>query len=135
MGPRPHQSAALPGEMRQLHLEPAFARPRPFAEDFENKRGAVEHLRLPVPLEIALLDRRKLGVDDDHFGFEGARFRRDLIHLAAADQRGGSGARQRHDVRGDHLQADSLGQPDRLGQPRLASRSRFSVALRDLGST
>ncbi len=114
MGPAAHQPAALIGEMRQFDLQAAFARRGALAEDFEDQRRAVEHLHLPGALEIALLDRRELGIDDDDFGFEPARLGRDLLDLAAADQGRRRRARQRHDVRGDDVEADGRRQPDRF---------------------
>ena len=48
----------LIGQMRELDLQPAFARLRALAEDFQDQRGAVEHLGAPGLLQIALLYRR-----------------------------------------------------------------------------
>ena len=58
VGPGPHQPRTLISEMRQLNLQPAFPRLRAFAEDFEDERGAVQHLGVPRFLQIALLHRR-----------------------------------------------------------------------------
>src|SRR5580692_3718073 len=104
--------------MRKFHLQAAFSRLRALAEDFENKRRAVEHFRAPRFFEIALLYGRNICVDDDDFGFEAARFARDLLHLAAADKRGRGGARKRHDMGCDDIKPDGGGEADRLFQPR-----------------
>ncbi len=105
--------------MGQLHLKPAFAGARPFPEDFQDERVAVEDLGFPFALQIALLDRRELGIDDDDLGLEGARFGADLLDLAAAYQRCGHRAAERHDVLRHHVKADGGGQPDGFGQTRL----------------
>src|SRR5579862_1591175 len=106
--------------MRQLDLEPALARLRPLAEDLQDERRAVEHLGVPGLLEIALLDRRELGVDDDDLGLERQRFRLDLVDLAAADQRRGHRTGERRDVAGDDAEPDRDGQPDGLFETRLS---------------
>src|SRR5581483_4517068 len=67
MRPAANQARALVCEMRKLRLQAALARLGPLAENFENERGAVQHLGVPGALEIALLHRRKLRVDDDDF--------------------------------------------------------------------
>ena len=86
VGPASHEPAALIGQMREFDLQAAFPRLRALAEDFEDQRRAVEHLRAPRLFQIALLDGRKLRVDDDHFGLERRDLRGDLFDLAAADQ-------------------------------------------------
>ena len=55
--PGPHQAAALVIEMGELDLERALSCPRPPAEDFEDKAGAIEHLGVPRLFQIALLHR------------------------------------------------------------------------------
>ena len=57
VGPGAHQPALLVVEMRQLDLQPAFARRRALAEDLQDQAGAVEHLAVPGLLEVALLHR------------------------------------------------------------------------------
>ena len=59
MGPASDQPAALIGEMGELDLQAPFPRLRAFAEDFQDERGAIEHLRVPRLLQIALLHRAK----------------------------------------------------------------------------
>jgi len=119
MGPGPHQAAALIGQMCQLDLKPAFTGARPLPKDFQNERVAVEDLGLPFALQVALLDRRELRIDDNDLGLEGARFGSDLLDLAAAHQGGRDGAAKRNDVLGHDVEADGGGQPYGFGQTRL----------------
>ena len=123
VGPASHEAAALIGQVRELDLQPPFPRPRALAEDLQDQRRAVEHLRVPRLLQIALLHRRKLRVDDDHFGLERACFTRDLLDLAAADQCRRCRPHQRDDRGGDDGKADGGGQPDGFGQ------TRFCIAV------
>ncbi len=118
MGPAAHQPAALIGQMGELNLKPPFARLGALAEDFQDQRRAVEHLGLPGPLQIALLDRRQLRIDDDHLGLARPRFGRDIVDLAAADQRGRRGARERDDMGSDHVETDGRGQAHGFLEPR-----------------
>ena len=119
MGPAAHQPAALIGQMGEFDLQTAFPGLRAFAEDFENERGAVEHLGSPRPFEIALLHGAQMRVDDDHFRFERARLGGDLFDLAGADQRGGTADRQRHDPLRNDFEPDGRGQADAFRKPRL----------------
>ena len=65
MCPRSNQPALLIFEMRQLDLQRAFPRARAPPENLENQPGAVDDLGVEGTLEIALLPRRQLGIDDD----------------------------------------------------------------------
>src|SRR5690349_9359395 len=55
--------------MGEFDLQRPLPRGGAAAEDFENEAGAVKHLGAPLLLEVSLLDGRKLGVDDNQFGF------------------------------------------------------------------
>ena len=98
--------------MRQLHLQAAFAGGGPFAEDFENERGAVQHLGVPGLLQIALLHRAKLGVDDDNFRLMQPCQIGDFLDLARTWQRGGNRPGQRRDQRFPDAHTDGGGQAD-----------------------
>src|SRR6202042_2369142 len=77
MCPAPYQPAALPGEMGEFDLQPAFPRAGALAEDLENERSAIQDLRVPCFLEIALLNRAQRGIDDDEFRLERPSLSRD----------------------------------------------------------
>lgn len=102
--------------MREFDLQAAFPRLRAFAEDLQNERGAIQHLRIPCFLQIALLHGRELGVDDNDVRFQRARLRADLVHLARTDQRRGHRPRKRHDVLSDDFQADGRREADSFGK-------------------
>ena len=50
--------------MGQIDLKPTLFCLGPATEDLENEAGTVQNLDLPFPLEIALLNRRQLCVND-----------------------------------------------------------------------
>src|SRR5262249_31670451 len=132
MGPGAHQAALLVGQVRVLALEGAGARMRAASKDFEDQAGAVDHLRAPGLLEIALLDRRERAVHDHNPGFVGLDEAGDLLDLALADIGRGPNVADRHDARRHHRKIDGAGEPDRLiklglgrahGERRVHSRS------------
>src|SRR3546814_16627402 len=86
LGPTPHQPPGLIIEMRQLDLEPPFGGRRALAEAFEDQPGAVDHLGLERGFEVALLDRRQRGIEDDANGFLHSPGRSKRLHLAAAEK-------------------------------------------------
>ena len=128
MGPRPHQPRALIGERRQLDLQPAFMGAGARAEDFEDEAGAVDDLGLPLALEIALLHRRQRPVDDDETDLLLGDRLAQRLDLAAADQRRRNRPVETHDLAGDDVEVDRLGEPDRLVEP--ASRRASSAVGR-----
>lgn len=122
--------------MRKLHLQAAFPRLCTLAEDFEDERGAVQHLGVPRLLQIALLHGRKLRIDDDDFRFERARLGTNLFHLARTDQSSRNRPREGHDVLPDDVQADSRRQTDGFGETRfgiaqLEAVARFALDMND----
>ncbi len=105
--------------MRQFDLQPPFPRRGALAEDLQDDGGAIQNLAVPGLLQIALLHRRQMRIDDDDFRFLVFRQQADLFHLAAAQQRRRYGPRQRRDLRHHHVQMNGGCQLDRLVQARL----------------
>src|SRR5690348_1970958 len=103
MRPGSDQAASLPGEVRQLDLQATLAGSRAFAEDLEDEGRTIKDLRGPRFLEVALLDRRELRIDDHDFGREAAAGSRDLVNLPASDQRRRNRTREWNDEGFDDL--------------------------------
>jgi len=75
--------------LRQLDLERAFARAGVLREDFEDQRRAVDDLHLVAEplLQLALVARRKLVVEDHHVGAGLGDPLDHFFELAGADKR------------------------------------------------
>ena len=86
---RPHAGQARQRvlELRQLDLQPRFARARAAREDVEDQLRAVHHLDAERLLEIAHLRRREVVVEDGHVGLALLGQRLQLFDLALADER------------------------------------------------
>ena len=82
-------------QLRQLHLEAAFARPRARCENVQDELGAVDDFGVDGLFEVALLGGREVVVEDHHIGAAGCDGGRDLIHFAMADEGGGVRSRAR----------------------------------------
>jgi hypothetical protein len=124
MGPRPHEPRALIRQRRQLDLQATLMGMGACPKYFEDEAGAVDHLGLPAPLEVALLHRAYRRVDDDepHFvvGDESAQG----LDIAAAEQRRRHRPGDPHDLGANHLELDRPREPDRLVEARLGRASR-----------
>ena len=118
MGPGADQTALLVLQMGQFDLQRAFTRGGAPAKDLEDEAGAIEHLGTPFLLEIALLDGRELGVDDDEFGLRLLHHLGDFGHLAGTEQCGGFGCCDGGDDCGLDLEVDGERQTHGLLQPR-----------------
>ena len=78
-------------ELRELDLPLPFPRSRAAGEDVEDQLRAVDHLPIEALFDVAQLRRRQLVVEDDDIGSHPRAFRRELVELAAADERRGIG--------------------------------------------
>ncbi len=70
----------------ELHLDLALVRLRALREDLQDQPGAPEHAALELALEVALLRRRELVVEDHPAGVDRLRGAPDLGDLAAAGE-------------------------------------------------
>jgi hypothetical protein len=115
VGPGPDQPALLVVEVGQFDLEHALAGGSALAEDFEDQRCAVEHLGAGFLLEIALLDRRKRGVDDQQIDIIFLHPAGKVLDVAAADEGGGFDLAYLDDLGEDDLEIDGARQALELG--------------------
>ena len=110
-------------QLRELHLQLAFAGARVAGKNIENQLGAVNHARADAFLHIAELHGSEVVIHDHqrhvpHFGFDA-----DFIELAAAHQRGGvQSVAHLHHAAGDFC-SGAFGQLGEL-QQRIAARGR-----------
>ena len=85
---QPRQSIAQEGE---LDLRLPLGAPRVLGEDVEDDGRAVDGRASEHLLEVAVLRRRQLVVEDDRVGVEAAAQLGDLLRLAPTDEGGGVG--------------------------------------------
>jgi hypothetical protein len=104
-GSTPARAATTGAAAGELDLQLALGAARALAEDVQDQLGAIEHADLPQPLEVALLDRGDLVVEDDQTGVVGGDRRADLLGLAEPMYRAGVGAGAVADDALDHLVA------------------------------
>ncbi len=114
MRPRAHQPRALVRQRRQLDLQAALMGAGARPEDFENEAGAVDHLGLPAPFEVALLHRAQRRVDDDEPDRIVGDDRAQALDLAAAEQCRRHRPRDAHDLGADDIALDRPRQRHRL---------------------
>ena len=110
VGPAPHQPALLIIEMRQFDLQPPLGGRCALAEDFEDQPGTIDHLGGERLLQIALLDRRDRGIDDDERRLLHAHLLGELLDLARTEQRRRLGRAQAETDLVDHIQPDRGGE-------------------------
>ena len=114
--PGSHQAAALVAKRSELDLEPALARAGPRREDFEDERGAVNHLAVPRAFEIALLDRGERPIHDDQSELVCGHDVRHRLHAPGAEQGGRPRPLHGHDVGLHDIEVDGVGEAHRLGE-------------------
>ena len=101
-------------ELRQLDLPLAFARARAPREDVENQLRAIDHFAIEAFLDVPELGRRQLVVEDDDIGGKPRAFGRELVELAAADERRRIGRRPLLNHRHDDDRAGRFSEPREL---------------------
>jgi hypothetical protein len=113
---QPRHLDAMPGEarqpvvqLRQLHLQAAFARPRARCKDVQNELGPVDDLGVYGLFEVALLGGREVVVEDHDLGAARSHGGRNLFDFSPADEGGGVQSRARLQQRFGHLGAGAGG--------------------------
>ena len=138
VGPGAHQPGALVAQRGQFHLQHALARAGAVGENLQDQAGPVEQLDPPFAFEVALLHRRHRAVDQNQLGLLGGDPRLDLGNLAGPEQQTGMGARQAHDLGGDHLQPRQRGGKRhgflKRGVRRAAVAVRLDIGMQDDGT-
>jgi hypothetical protein len=89
-------------ELRQLHLQLAFARSCVARKDIKDQLGAIEHTALKRTFKVAQLGRAQIVIEEHEVGASRTNDAGDFLHFARANQgcRIGPGAAL-HDLRGN----------------------------------
>ena len=119
VGPGPNQAAPLVAERSELDLEAALPGARPCREDFEDERGAVDHLAVPGAFEIALLHRGERSIHDDQAQLVRGYRVRHRFHPAGAEQGRGPRLLHRHDGCFHDVEVDGTSEAYRLDEATL----------------
>jgi hypothetical protein len=114
----PPQPVAQQG---QFHLGLALGAAGVLGEDIEDHRGAVDGGAAEQLLQVAVLGRRELVVEDDGIGIEGAAQRGDLLRLPAPHEGGRVGGVAPLHYAADHVGPGAVHQQGQLVQ-RLVDR-------------
>jgi hypothetical protein len=121
VSPASHKATGLVIEMGELDLQPPFRGRGALAEYFEDQAGAVDHLGLDRGLEVALLDGRDRGIDDDQFRVGLRRRLPDRFHLPRSEQGRGLGRADPESELFLDLHADRFGKTGGLVEPRFGT--------------
>ena len=78
-------------ELGQFHLQLTFTSAGVPRKDIENQLRAIDDARVDHALDVALLRRREIVIEQNHIRGNRGRRARNFLQLALADQRGGIG--------------------------------------------
>src|SRR6202022_683408 len=78
-------------ELCQFHLQLAFTSARVAREYIENQLRAIDDARVDYALNIALLRRREVMIEQNHIRGDRRRRARNFLQLALAEQGAGAG--------------------------------------------
>ena len=111
-------------QLGKLHLHLALVRACALREDVEDERGAIDYAATKLPLEIALLGRRQLVVEDDERSPRFGDRPGDLSHFARAGEQRRIGA-----------MAPPLDDADHPQPGAQREQAQLAAALRVIGRT
>ena len=94
--------------MGEFDLKNAFLGAGALAENFENQPSAIKNLGFPCSLQIPLLYRRQLAVDDGNARFRFGNTAGDFLNFACANQCRGCWMEQRDNFLSRDEQANCL---------------------------
>ena len=75
-------------QLRQLHLQLAFAGPRMAGENIEDELGAVDHAHVDKLFDIALLRSGEIVIEQKQIGGDRSSGAGNFFQFSAADERG-----------------------------------------------
>jgi len=100
----------------ELDLQHALLRVGMLGEDVEDQRDAVDDVATERPLEVPLLRRGEVVVEDDDVDVEHLRLPDELPELSRAQERGGVEAVPADEERGDRLRPGGVGEGGELDE-------------------
>jgi len=115
-------------ELRQFHLQLAFAGPRVTGEDIEDELRAIDTAAVNLAFEVAELRGAELVIEDDDVGIGGGGGSRDLFHFALADERGGIGFVAALQNLTDHFGSGAEGEFVKLGKRFVGAKASDPVS-------
>ena len=110
VGPHPGQTWQPVLQLSQLHLQAALVRLRPAGKDIEDEGRPVDDLDVEDLLQVALLVRVELFVEDDQVVVQLCPQVLDLLQLALAEIGSGQGVSEFLGHRADDLDSGRFGQ-------------------------
>ena len=128
VGPGAHEPALLIVEMGKLDLQHAFTGGSTLAENFEDQRRAVQHLGAGLALEIALLDGRQRGIDEEQINLVLFDTLGQGFHIAATDKGSGPDLSDLDDFGENDVEPNSACKALELGLARLNAMQRHMAA-------
>src|SRR5713226_6065563 len=121
-------------QLRRLHLQAAFLGAGALSEDVQDQLGAVDHLDVELFLQVALLARGELFVEDEQVEVSLVLQRVQRLDLALADEERGIGFLPPLGIGAEHDHAGRLGQLAQLehllfhsGQPLVLIVERHQI--------